>query len=371
MYIPHKDMYGYIKTISMNHQIAGDATMTIMLDTIRKRPIFPSQRPAQGTQTPQPNQTASATETILTTQPNLVMKWTSGAPASSTPAGQSSARVSSTGDTPSSDPSVNLVNNPATLLRALGEPVYQQQVALTDYRKSQVGTEWGTRSDTKSRCFRVQKDTDGSGGTPFFTRATWLGPTGAAPASASAPFGINSTYFQKILTYQPYTDEQGYEVVGVFPLGRWKSLIEAYKETREGKLVSFVSPEAATLLNATNAALFAGLSCPSSESSAVLLAQFNRIRSDITNYSSFELDWTQPNAPATTNPPQPDSVPAKGSDLATATALANQLTSAVNVFLTGTPAPSASTLQEIKIALENNANTVATNTNNLNNLLTP
>src|SRR5208282_4121708 len=44
MYFPHKDMYGYIKLISINYQQGQSATMSITLDTIRKRPLIHSTR---------------------------------------------------------------------------------------------------------------------------------------------------------------------------------------------------------------------------------------------------------------------------------------------------------------------------------------
>ena len=37
VFIPHRDMYGYIKTIAINYQIGGAATMTITCDSIRRR----------------------------------------------------------------------------------------------------------------------------------------------------------------------------------------------------------------------------------------------------------------------------------------------------------------------------------------------
>jgi hypothetical protein len=187
---------------------------------------------------------------------------------------------------------------------------------------------------------------------------------------------MTAGYFHKILTYQPYTDEKGYEVVGVFPLGRWKSLIEAYKETRQGKIVDYVSPEISEQINSTNTALYAGLYCPSTEASSVLLAQQAAVRASLANDSSFELVWTQPTAPggdaSLTNKAQPDNNPASGSDAAIVLSLRNRLTNAVNVFLTGTPAPSPSTLQEIDIALQNNtAVTTGTLINDFKNLLKP
>ena len=256
----------------------------------------------------------------------------------------------SSGDTFSNNPTVNFLvgnGNPVTQLRPQDEPVYQEQLALSDYRKNQVGTDWSTRSDTKTHCFRVQQDTFGDGGKPFFSRDKWI------------PKGIDHEYYQGILAMQPYTDEKGYEVVSVFPLGRWKSLPEAYKETREGKVVDNVNPQAAVELDIKNAMLFAGLNCPQSESSAVLLKQFKQITSTIEKNSSFELDWTQPNSPggdaSLTSDPQPDTKPSP--DLKIATTMATDLQQTVNMFIEGTPQPLPATQQELRIAADNNTNT--------------
>jgi hypothetical protein len=406
MYLPHRDMYGYIKSISLNYAISGTATMTILLDTLRKRPMFPSVQ--------QNNQS------VLTTQPNLVMKWTNppaqnSASSNSTYTGTNplyqgttgflgnlldssstapspSARSSSNAAIPSNNPSVNFMGDSPTQLLPSDAPVYAETEALADWYKNHMGTDWSTRGDTKAHSFRVQLDTDGPGGnSPYFSAANIIGPMGAATgggvagstasggntgSTGAAQSGMTAGYFRKIVTYQPFTDEKGYEVVGVFPLGRWKSLVQAYKETREGKIGGYTSPEAAAQINSTNAALFAGLYCPSSEASSVLLQQQQTVSNELMNDSSFELEWAQPNAPggdaSLTSQAQPDNVPAAGSDAAIELALKNQLTNTVNVFLTGTPPSSPSTLQEIDIALQNNtATTTDTVVNDFKNLLKP
>jgi len=387
MYLPHKDMYGYVKSIGINYAISGTATMTIMLDTLRKRPMFPSVQ-ASG-------------QSVLTTQPNLVMKWTNP-PDQSTPFNPlspstnaflsnlpgASARSSTNASTPSNNPAVCFNGDTPTQLLASDAPVNAESTALADWYKNHMGTDWSTRGDTKAHSYRVQPDTDGPNNTPYFSANNIIGPTGPAAStsaagatpgssgSSAAESGMTSGYFQKIVYYQPFTDEKGYEVVSVFPLGRWKSLKQAYKETREGKLVDNVSPEAAAQITLTDTALFAGLINPSSEASSVLLKQQQDVSNALANDSSFELVWTQPNAPggdtSLTMKAQPDNVPAAGSDAAIELALKNQVTNVVNVFLTGTPAPSPNTLQEIKIAIQNNtATTTDTLVNDFKNLLKP
>ena len=44
---------------------------------------------------------------------------------------------------------------------------------------------------------------------------------------------LSTDYLKKTLTRQPYTDEKGYELIGVFPWGRWMTLDQA-KSTLRG-----------------------------------------------------------------------------------------------------------------------------------------
>ena len=70
MYIPHRDMYGYINSLNIAYQQGGTATMHITLDTIRKRPLLP------GTTTMSTTQGTEKGVTTYQSQPNLVMQWT-------------------------------------------------------------------------------------------------------------------------------------------------------------------------------------------------------------------------------------------------------------------------------------------------------
>jgi hypothetical protein len=357
MYLPHKDMYGYIKTVSINYNVAGAATMNVVLDTLRKRPMFPSTRTVPGQTNPDGSQ---RTETILTTQPNLVMQWTKP-PAN---AGGTTTARPSTGDVASNDPAVNFVGNPATLVHTSQETEWTAQLQagemprMADYRKNQVGTDWSTRADTLTHSFRIQNDKGLDGKSdPFFTRDHWLNPT-TKPGATTASAGIDGSYFQAIRTLQPFTDEKGYEVVSVFPLGRWKSLPEAIKETREGKIVDYVTPQASEILNRTNSFLFAGLPVPSNESSAVLLSTFQALQATVTQNASFELDFSDNNQPGNTaenqvfSTEQPENHP--GSDLSIATGTEIDLQTRVNLFITGTPQPLPATKNQLDSTIENN-----------------
>ena len=384
MYVEHKDMYGYIKSINMSYTIGGSATMNILLDTVRKRPMFPSSRPVPG----KTNQDGSPkTETILTTQPNLVMQWTQ--PPANSGGGNpvSMARPSNSGDVPSADAAVKFVGNPATLVHTTKDNLYVAQLQvgevtkMADYRKNTVGTDWSTRADTLTHSFRVQNDKglDGKSG-PFFTRQRWLNPS---TNNTSKTTGIDATYFQAIRTLQPFTDDKGYEVVSVFPMGRWKSLPEAIKETREGKIVDYVNAQAQETLSRSQAFLFAGLSVPSNESSAVLLQAFQNLTNTVEQDSSFELDFgaeittkignqppTQSSEQSVLNTAQPENFP--GSDLSLAVTTELDLQQRVNMFIQGTPQPLPATKAQLQSTQENNSNDVdfSTVTDDFKNLFT-
>ena len=363
MYIPHKDFYGYIKSVTISYNTGGAANMQVVLDAIRKRPMFPSTRKLV-------NQIDPATgvereETILTTLPNLVMRWTTPPKSgdNTTTTSKQTARPSADGDVPNNDPSVNPVNTSTTQVIPQDKPKPNAEtVQFSDYRKLQIGSDWQTRSDTYTHNFRVQNDTFGNGpdkapsGQPFFSRDNWLKPRQGANGQIT---GIDVSYMQAIVNMQPYTDEKGYEIVGVFPLGRWKSLQEAYKESREGKVVDYVSPQDQKLLSTQDAMIFAGLGTPSFDSAGQLKDTFDKIMSTVSSSSSFELDYSnQRNAPVFAEKnilhlQQPDNQVKPISDLALAITDEGDVQQRVDLFLSGTPPVLPSTKQQLQIVNDN------------------
>lgn len=410
MYFPHKDMYGYIRSVGISYQMGGEATMNILLDTLRKRPLFPAEHTLPNTMdgtTTQPKKVI-----IYTTQPNLVMRWTE--PPNAATAGNNTALTSQqattdanakalqaynplapstnmfsmtaagTGDVCSDNPAVNFKNVPATQLQSTAAPVYQEQIQVTNYRRSQLGTEWGTKADTTTKSFRVQADSETpelstvSGvptGQPFFSRSRWLTPQ-PAPGSAATnsqgnptppvtssggqvntpqQFGIDAIYFQRILFEQPFTDEKGYEVVTPFPWGRWKSLLEAYSETRQGQLVDYVNPQDLQMLTQTNAFLFTGLGTPqgSLEPGGALQDALSVLKSQIESKDSFELSSTvnEPSSESTIlNTQQPEDRPT--SDNFNTAGTNADLQKKVNLFIQGGPSRSLVTQSILEVADE-------------------
>lgn len=348
MYLPHKDMYGYIKNINISYQVGNAATMSITLDSLRKRPVFPSTHTIQN-----PEDGTSRKVVVYTTQPNLVMEWTEapgstpvkGAkPATSTGANQATkttnqgaATSGQVGGTSESSPQAELIGIPATIRQSLNKPVYADDLEILTNRRHQWGTSWQTRADTTTKSFRVQNDVAteadtfvldektgkkystgiiANGVLPFFSKENWLAPNpanqpaetqttsnGQAPlVNPVAPTGVNTFYMQKILTCQPYTDEGGYELMTPFPWGRWKSLNEALLETRLG-VVSKTAVDSLDTQKVTgvNVFLFAGVGVPSAiDPSSSLTTELSKLN-DLSNFAasatSFELVTPPPGTP--------------------------------------------------------------------------
>ena len=322
MYIPHRDMYGYINSINISYQQAGTATMHITLDTLRKRLLVPGYTDITDEKGQQ--------KKVITyqSQPNLVMEWTvpPGTSPNSTPAtpatlptlpatvvpatGGYSNPAASKGGTGasiagqiSSNPVVNQVNNPATIPQTPKTPFHPQEWEYIMHQKEKLGTLFATRFDTKTKSFRVQNDkataddakgiadngsTSSTGiqvGQPFFSKDNWGN-------------GINIWYYHKILVSQPYTDEKGYEVITPFPWGRWQDVNTTIRESRLGILSNSANIQGVGNVQAMNVFLFAGLATPNSNDiSTALKAALPGSALDLTvnglsatGYDSVELD---------------------------------------------------------------------------------
>ena len=165
MYIPHRDMYGYINSVSISYQQGASATMQVTLDTIRRRPLLP-------TYTTVTDSTGNQRKvTTYVSQGDLVLEWT--VPPSSSDASSPSAQAapsspgsgsgqttggSNGGGSPSTSPLVNLVGTPTTLTQPPDAPFHPQEWEYLVYKKEKIGNLYATRFDTKGKSFRFQKD---------------------------------------------------------------------------------------------------------------------------------------------------------------------------------------------------------------------
>ena len=376
IYLPHKDMYGYIKLVSISYQQGQSATMQVTLDAIRKRLLIPSQKTVNG-----------QTTTTYTSQPNLVMQWTAEPPPNTVstttppfiPNPFVPSAASAPGSTTSPYPTLPQPGNNPTVTQPQDSPFSQDEWAYITHQRETTGNMWSSRFDTKTHCFRIQNDEvtaadiqnqiadDGTvivnGSAVPTVPATPTTPArhGSPALIVTEPFfnkntwanGIDIRYYHKILSTQPYTDDKGYEVVSPFPWGRWVTLLQAIRETRLGILTppsetSFAASEVPGVYTF----LFAGLASPTDPSIA---SQLNSVNSSYPSpssgagpassynltskmYDSVEQDSvieliTIPGQPGTdqslTSSSQPDMLTQiQKSDLAS-------IRSTVDVFLTG------------------------------------
>jgi hypothetical protein len=198
MYIPHRDMYGYTKNVSISYNQGGGATMTVTLDTLRKRPLYPQSGSGQNGQ---PN-------TVFASQPNLVLKWTAG-PTSTQVQAQQAINTSLATDNPTtaaesqqlssflnanSSPTAiaspaNLSGQQITLPRpgpnsnavtglSINSPITADQNAVLTDQQATYASYYGPSSDTADNAWRIQTDTG-----PLY--ATVGTSTTAAPSAPS------------------------------------------------------------------------------------------------------------------------------------------------------------------------------------------
>jgi hypothetical protein len=283
MYFPHKDMYGYIKSISINYQQSSAATMSVTLDTIRKRPMIPSVRTV-----------GNKHLTSYTSQPNLVFQWTTP-PASTVGAvnppnwaSQNAVQPSTglgAGGNNSNSSQVALNGNTVTGRQPQDTPFSSDEWAYIKHQKETIGNLWSTRFDTLNKCFRIQNDSASSSDVSEYNKIA-AANGGMIPMTANKPYfdakywlpkGINSAYYHKILNTQPYTDEKGYELVSPFPWGRWATLTDAFNQSRLGILTNYAASSfgIASANTTVNTFLFAGMVSPDDPSIAgQMLASF-------------------------------------------------------------------------------------------------
>lgn len=283
MYLPHRDMYGYIKSITMNWNKGATATTSVVLDSLRRRPLLPETQ-----QAPDPVTGISRNITLMTPQVNLVQKWASAEKF----------------DQPTSKPpTINAGNIAATaqLLQLQGKlqslPIPQQlivaqQVQMLEARL-QSGSDYGVNPDSDTNCWRIQLDTskaeDGTIG--VFNRVRTL----------------DQYYYADLRHVRPYTDAKGYELVGPFPWGRWHPLKEAITDftiadalganSKPGSAV--INPVSAATTTLTNSAafLFTGdAPATTTESTTALLSAMVDQAALVNNFKVFELSYNSTSA---------------------------------------------------------------------------
>lgn len=244
VYLPHKDIYGYIKNVSLSYQTGGQATMSVVLDSIRRRPMIAETQTVGGVST-----------TLYTTHENLIYLWaaknadgtSSTVPnvsnsAAATPAGnfstiasQSATSFFSTSGNASASPTNpgSLLNSPGTLPTLTAVPL--QPKKLADHVKVKMKNHHGTQPSDTIHSFYIQYDD---------THALQNMPSEIISARTSngglfiQPNPVDKIYLESLRRAMPYTDGKGYEVISPFPWGRYVGLLQALAIFTQGSTIA-------------------------------------------------------------------------------------------------------------------------------------
>jgi hypothetical protein len=276
LFIPHRDMYGYVKSVNLQFQIGGTATMAVTLDALRKRLMFPKEQP-------NPNGTPGV---IFVAQPNLVLKWMKGnASGTASGAGSTPKSTSPTTPTTSSASPADARNKQVTTPQppqtpnafTTNPPISPDQKSLLGYLQQTTGMYYAPSSDTLDAAWRIQEDTN----------HIWSAPTpkGASNFFREVSGNAAFSFYSNIRTCIPYTDEKGYEVWAPFPWGRWLDIKTALQEfTRDGYV--YLPPGTGSDFKQVMAAetfLYAGLSATTgtSDPSSALLQALGKLQASV------------------------------------------------------------------------------------------
>jgi len=318
VYIPHKDMYAYIKTIALNFQIGGQATMTVNCDSVRRRVYINT---AQTSGSGNAQQTFSA----YTPAPNLVYQWTQADTATQqfnavnpNPDGsptvaqqiQQQQAVQTSGLPQGVSNNAANTSSPVGTNQSLSTPMKNfdgsstlptpDQLKLYAVRAQGLGSKLGNQFDTPYSTYVIKNDGDVGQGTVdknagknIVVNGKTIKDTNPGPgfftAQRSADYsyivalcGDPTTHANSII---PFTDGKGYELISPFPWGRYVDLNTAIKTFTElgflpgtggmtdanGNPTTDLQDE--QILQNTDAFLFAGLGTPSATNSPATTIQ--------------------------------------------------------------------------------------------------
>ena len=345
VFFPHRDMYGYIKSVTINYNVGQTATMNITCDSIRRR-FFVN--------TPQSNG-----KDLYTMAPNLVFKWA-----------KQDTSSSSSSSSPFNTTALNNVLNqvasgtPITLPNSLFNPSKQQEKVKTARAKYILRPETDQAYDNNFAQYFIQNDGKGScvaspkrntSGTGYFDGAR----------------AVDKQYIEDCTSggVLPYTDEKGYEVVAPFPWGRWKELNNAISIFCEQGLLTDIVPVGAsasdelTLAN-TNAFLYAGLTVPSTNSIAGTVLNSQTSTSEDTTVFVLNYQPSSSGDNSLTQNPQPEDAL-----LASIVKAQTNQQQIVSTLVSGTISPTTAGSKALAFAKTlSTASQYSTNTTSINNI---
>jgi hypothetical protein len=362
MFIPHKDMYGYIKSIGINYNVGSTATMTVTLVGLRRRVLIPTVQSTGG----------GHDYTAYTSAPNLVMKYTTAPPPQTQPQtnpNQSSStqqsyfapwyqELTQGGATQygSLKPSTTSPADPkgvATTPIPAAPPTQNagpqsgqsllpsnQQLMVKMVRELQQ-PDFSIQQDTTYNSWQIQNDT----GQVFGLPGVW-------PNNIKQRL-VDQSYINDCRKTFPYTDDKGYELIGVLPWGRWQNLRTALLEfTTDGYITQTTdqsgnpsAPPDLAIATGTEALVFAGLGTPTATAQTAnqLYNYLSQVNQAVTNDTVIVLKYTagSTNDSQLLNTAQPDINNAiVQAEIANSTVTQ---TNQIDVLVTGSVAPTAAT----------------------------
>ncbi len=293
VYVPHRDFYGSLKSLRMTYAVGGAATMTMTLDAIRTRPMFPTTKQSKAADG------STVSSIVLEPQPDMI--WLHGNFASPKNSGNRlpRANIVSTSTQNSilspydAEALLTLPGTPGSL-PTVNDPSPEQKRA-DEWQRNIIRNFVGTQTDDSQSMFIVAKD--GKGNKGYFTKQRLVEETSA------------NQYISDLRTALPYTDSKGYEVLAPFPWGRYVTLNEAMRDMLYNDYVP--TPDATTGSQGAAAAvvpvsgvdemLFAGLGTPTNITAAdALTKQLGQIATMISDSTVFEM--LPPDDPAYKDP---------------------------------------------------------------------
>src|SRR5271166_1206373 len=319
-FIPHRDMYGYLRTVAYSYNVGGACTMDLGFDLIRRRPVYPvvhksTQQQAGVNSTGTSNNNAI----IFTSQKNLINRWVKVA-ASDTAASSGSAAPSLNQFSASTaTDSCQLPGQPSSMPLAPTIQPNADNIKLLNYRQSKLGSTWMCLPDSVGNSWQVQVDDD-----DLFT----------------SQIPCDGDYLNTIRYAQPFTDQKGYELVTPFPWGRWISLKDAIHEfTQTGYISATVAPSPLQI-PAVQSFLFAGVGTPTGnlDPSSALSSALTTLQNEVgQNTTVFEL--TYPSSSGNTTQGDLSLLQQGTPDAALQTLIKNDINARVQMFVMGPAQP--------------------------------
>lgn len=201
-YIEHLDMFGYVRNISWTYNVGGNCTMSITLDSLRRRAMLPVLVTTQDKNDPNKKITTYEYRSLS----NLVSRFTKKSTTKSATGDNSSTVLASPEGTIQTESGTTEQQANDTSINSVAEDIEKNtQLAFDDYTRFRTIE---VKAPDLNQTWRIELDKEGK-----FTK----------------PRACDEKYLVDLYSTQPYTDDDGYELYGPFPWGRWQTVEDAIR----------------------------------------------------------------------------------------------------------------------------------------------